>query len=213
MTIPSTQYPGAIDTPAGLLRPLNNWAMALSAPVSIGSTEIAVAPSPLLAALNAAQPTNGALSLGGEVISYSWIDVGANTFMGCSRGQDGTIAGTHGVGTRLELRWIAAHHNILAGALITLQATLGVDPAGPNHTTVAERLMRGLPSLYAFTATTDWSFTHEKHRLVGLQLWREVGVDTYAIFDAPAIQEVDTEGISTVTITLPAVETGYVVAQ
>lgn len=212
MTLPSTLYPGDLDTAAGLLRPLNNWAVTLSAPVSVGSTDIAVNPSPLLAALAAVQPTNGVLSLGNEVVTYGLIDTGLNVFTGCSRGQDGTIATGHGAGERVELRWIAAHHNILVEAIRAIQATLGTDPGGAPGQSVATRLDRGLPHVIGFTATDDWSFTHNKRRIVGVQLWREIGVDEYALFTAPIQQLVDSVGVSTVSISLPAAETGYAVA-
>ena len=77
MPIPTTQFPGAIDTPAGLQRPVNNWTVALQAAVAIGDTTINVGAGPLLTLLAAAQPTNGVLSIGNEVILYGWIDTAA----------------------------------------------------------------------------------------------------------------------------------------
>jgi len=203
-----SQFPTQLDDQASLHTAVNNFATALTSPINATQTVISVASINTL-------PEPGIVSIDTEVIFYeSLAVVGASQqLIGCTRGADGTVASAHANGARVEARWVAEHHNVLMSAIIAIQHALGVNPQG-SFLDVAQRLAQATPEVIPFaTPTTNWSFTHDRRRLVSVQLYRRTGTNTYELFDANIEQVVDANGMSTVTIELPEADEGAVVFQ
>lgn len=194
-----SNYPAFIDTSEVLYVAVNNKHTSLVGAITAGATSIAI-----LDATNL-QPANGIISIGIEVIKYTSIDVGgANpVLLGCTRGFDGTPASAHSSGTRVDVRWVAAHHNGLAAAIIAIQTELGTTPGGA-FANLAERLDLNLPLIVPMSLSNDWSFTHNRKRIVGIQLWAKNGSNNYEIFEAGIEQELNITGAAQVDILLGA---------
>jgi hypothetical protein len=200
----ATAYPAGLDTVQSLIVAINNFATLLSNGINSVVTVIPVASIANL-------PEPGIVSIDGEVIYYANVQVSPPALLGCTRGSDGTTAASHAASARVEVRWVAQHHNITASAIAAVQAELGVLPKG-DYASVAERLDNNLPVPTPITPTsTAWSITHDRHRLVGVQLWRKTGTNTYELFEANVEQIVNTSGPSNVNITLSTAEEGYIV--
>lgn len=209
----NSNYPSSLDSAQNLLVARNNWAATLSANVSASSPDI---PMFVAANLPDLQATNGVVSIGSEVIRYSYWEEDQNgvvTLRGCARGYDGTPSTQHLAGERVELRWVAQHHNLLSDAIRKIQGAIGTNPQAGFVDLVA-RLANTLPVTVLKTNTTDWGFEHSRGRIVSIQLWRLVEPpqdDNYEWFDAPIRQHVVTAGASTVSITLPSNTTGFLI--
>lgn len=202
----STAYPAALDTVQSLIQAVNNWSYQLTAAINNVQTVIPVTTVVGL-------PTPGLISIGSEVIAYTGVvNSGATQQLtGCTRGYDNTTAGSYATGTRVEVRWVAFHHNHLASAIAAIEAELGLGPKGA-YDDVKERLDLNLPETVQFSpATTNWSFTHTRGRIVMVQLYRKVLGTTYELFEANIEQVVDPSGVSQVNITLSASEEGYAI--
>lgn len=205
-----SSYPTSLDTTETLYVAVNNKATTLVSPITAVNTDIAVVDASGL------QSTNGLVSIGSEVIKYAFIDNGgANPVLsGCTRGFDGTTADAHGQGKRVEVRWVAAHHNGLVDAIIKMQSAMGLDPAmSADYADVAERLDLNLPVTVPIALSNDWSFTHNRKRLISVQLWKKNLSNNYEQFFPGIEQELNPAGTAAVTILLGAGndQEGYIV--
>lgn len=189
-------YPAAVDTPEGLLVAINNFRTTLVGTITPSDTTITV--------LSAAglQATNGIVSIDAEIIQYESIGPGP-ALLNCLRGYDGTSNTTHSDGAAVENRWVAIHHNGLVAAIRAIEAAIGVSPSG-SYAALVDRLASNLPLVISKTLSSDWSFTHDRKRIVGIQLWRKTGVNLYEQFTAPIVQEYNPLGTAAVTIQLGA---------
>jgi hypothetical protein len=204
MSTLNTAYPTSLDTVQTLLQVLNNFATTLTSNINDSQTTIQVSSV-------AGLPAPGTISIDGEVIYYGSTQIVGLThqLLSCVRGFDSTTASAHLGAARVEQRWVAVHHNLIAGAIAAIQLELGAIPSD-TYDDVATRLTKNLPSTVAFSpATTNWSFTHDRRRLVGVQLYRKIATNDYELFEANIEQLVNSSGTSTVTITLGATEEGY----
>lgn len=206
-----TNYPAALDIAQDLLIAVNNIATSCIGAVGSGSTGIAIVSA-------TGWPASGFASIESEVVFYDYIDVGgANPVLhipssGPGRGADGTTAVSHIDGSKVELRWVAGYHNYLSAAIRAIEAALGINPQG-GFTDVATLLGQASPVILSVSSSVTWTFTHTRKRLVVVQLWRNIDVNTYERFDAPMNQLVNSSGTSTVTIVLPAAMAGYIIYQ
>lgn len=205
-----SSYPTSLDTTESLYVAVNNKATTLVSAVTAVNTDIAVNDASGL------QSNNGLVSIGTEVIKYSFIDNGGAfpVLSGCTRGFDGTTAVAHAEGARVEVRWVAAHHNGLVDAIIKIQSALGLDPAmAADYADLAQRLDLNLPVVVPIALSNDWSFTHNRKRLVHVQLWKKNVADNYEQFYPGIEQELNPAGTAAVTILLGAGndQEGYIV--
>jgi hypothetical protein len=67
-----------------------------------------------------------------------------------------------------------------------------------------------LPLSVSKPLTRDWSFAHNRGRVVTAQLWALQDDGTYAPIIAPMLQRIDPNGESIVTIMLDNPQTGYI---
>ncbi len=202
----ASQFPAALDTVASLMQVINNYATTLPNAINSSQTSIQVTSA---VGLNAP----GTVAIGTEVIYYAGITISGptHTLTGCIRGFDSTTAAAAAAQSKVEQRWVAVHHNLLASAISAIETVLGVNPQGAEAT-LATLLARNLPAVVPFSSpTSNWSLTHDRRRLVVVQLWRLVTGNTYEMFEADIEQIVDTGGPSQVNITLTANEAGYAV--
>jgi len=113
--VPGTvNYPSALDSAVSLFEAANNATAVLMA--DGGGATLTVNDTSLF-------PSSGALSIGGEIIYYA--SKTADTFTGCLRGREGTIASAHPARATVELRITARQHSVLADAIIALETKLG----------------------------------------------------------------------------------------
>lgn len=204
-------WPASTDTNDELLIAVNNWWTTLPSGISNADTDFTISNGDQL------QDTKGVVSIEDEVIYYATITRGPGgaTLGGCIRGYDGTIARPHVAGSRVELRWVAKHHNGLAQRIRVIQSFLGAVPHedglnGVPFDDLAARLSSNLPLIVAATGST-WTLTHGRRRLVGIQLWAEVAPGQFEQVDAPVAQTVDSGGPSTVTVSFGTAVNGYAV--
>jgi len=199
-----SQYPAALDTTASLQKVINNFATALLNAINNSQTSIV-----LVSTLGLQAP--GTVSIGTEVVYYAGIT--GNTLTGCVRGFDGTTASSAVAATKVEQRWVAVHHNLLASAIAIIEQVLGINPQG-SQTDLTTLFARNLPGVFPFpTPVTNWSFVHDRRRIVSVQLWRLKAPNTYEKFDANIEQVVDTGGPSNINITLSANEEGFAIIE
>lgn len=200
-------FPAAFNTAEGLLIAINNFATTCVGVIDNVQTSIVIASA-------AGLPPSGVISIDSEVIRYQAFDASGDNFvlLNCDRGYDGTSPTQHGSGSKVELRWVAAHHNRVVQAILDLEAALGLGVKG-GFTSLTELMANSLPVLVQKNSSTTWTFTHTRKRVVAIQLYRQVSTNNYEKFDAVMSQAVDPGGTSTVTITLSTAEAGYVVYQ
>lgn len=199
-------FPVTIDTAEDLLIAINNFSTTCVGVLSSGQTSIAIKSATNL-------PPSGLVSIDNEIIYYAFINgAGANPVLSnCSRGFDNTIAAQHGDNSKVEMRWVARHHNLLSATIRLLEAVLGVQPQA-GFVDMAARLANELPLVLQIPNQMDWSFNHSRKRIVGVQLWRlNTGTGNYDLFTAPIDQDLDVSGVSTVTIQLSTAEQGFIV--
>jgi len=204
-------WPTDTDTNDELLIARNNWWTTLPAGISNGDTTFSISSGDQL------QDTKGVLSIEDEVIYYETLTRSAYsaTLGGVVRGYDGTVARPHAAGTRVELRWVAQHHNGLAQRIRVLESFLGPlinqDPLNSvSFDNLAERLNASLPLIVPASGDT-WTIPHDRRRLVGVQLWREITPGNYDQVDAPTLQTVNPGGESTVQALFGTPVNGYAV--
>jgi len=200
--MPASQYPAALDDDSTLYNVTNDFATLLTAGVAPGDLTINVAST-------AGLPPIGLVSIDDEIIYYTGTT--GTTLTGCMRGFDSSAAVAHVIGARVEERWVADHHNSLAAGIKATQAALGILPFG-TFVNVAALLANITPGIVLINApTTNWTFTHLRKRLVGVQLWQKTGTNIYTRFDNAMSQLVDPLSVSTVTITLGVAAQGYII--
>lgn len=205
--MPASQFPVGFDDDTTLYKAVNSFATLLTSSINASQTTISVASVTGL-------PPTGLVSIDSEIIAYSgFVSSPSPQLTGCVRGFDNTTALAHGASARVEMRWVADHHNSLASAIKATQHALGLNPQDA-FTTLAERLAYMLPVLIPITVpATDWSFTHDRKRVVSIQLYKKVGLNVYDLFDANIEQSVDTLAVSEVSIILPEACQGYIIFQ
>jgi hypothetical protein len=202
-------YPSTIVSRESLYTPVNNFAVSLTANVSASQPNLPISAKQI----GVVQlPPSGLVSIGKEVIAYGAINPVGPQLINCIRGFDNTSASPHTAGEKVEVRWVAAHHNVLADLLYTIQVTLGADilngsaQMGPatSYATLADKLTSTLPDLRAISpASTAWVVQHSKKRPVAVQLyeWDSMNM-VFQSFEAPIQQTVDPvgPGMSVVTV-------------
>lgn len=193
-------WPADTDTVDELLLALNNWWTTLPAGIDEAVTTISISNGDGL------QDTKGVLSIEDEVIYYDTITRTPYSAVlgGVVRGYDGTIARPHVSGTRVELRWVAKHHNGLVERIRTLETFIGplvhqdsLNSVSFDH--LAARLNGTLPLILAGSGD-PWVFGHTRDRVVGVQLWIQTAPGVFDKIDAPITQVVNPGGTSTVTV-------------
>jgi hypothetical protein len=200
--MPASLYPAALDDDSSLYSITNDFATLLTAGINAGATTIPVAST-------AGLPPIGVVSIDTEIIYYTGTT--GTSLTGCTRGYDSSAAEAHAIGTRVELRIVADHHNSLAAAIKTIETALGINPFG-TFANVAALLANITPGIVLVNApTTNWTFTHLRKRIVGVQLWQKTGTNIYTRFDNAMSQLVDPLSVSTVTITLGSAQQGYII--
>jgi len=208
-------WPGSPASRADLLQPINNFSTILVG--DLQSTDIVIP----VTSVQGIPTGPGLISIDFEVIRYSGVATNPARFVGCTRGVDGTQRRSHSNGSRVEMRWVAGHHNTLADVLFALQEGLGggaLDATqqygSGSYASLAEMLQSTLPRLVPCTGTT-WSVPHARRRLVGVQLYETTGANQYQAFEAPIQQQVDPVGTSMVTAgpfgVFPQVKNGFMV--
>ena len=198
-----SNYPTSLDTEQSLYIAKNDFATTLTSNINNVQTTVPVSAITAL-------PDKGLVSVDSEVILYTALQVSPPALLGCTRGFDGTAAATHASAARVEMRWVADHHNILASAIAAIEQELGTNPSG-SVASVAVRLTQTEPIIEEITpASTDWSFTHTKGRVVNVQLYRKTGANTYELFEADIAQVID--ATCEVNITLTSAEEGFAIA-
>jgi hypothetical protein len=205
--MPASQYPVSYDDDTTLYKAVNSFATLLTSSINASQTTISVASVTGL-------PATGLVSIDSEIIAYSGFSSSPSPQLtGCIRGFDDTTALIHGASARVEMRWVADHHNSLASAIKSTQHAVGINPQDV-FSSLAERLSLTLPVTIPITIpSTDWSFTHDRKRVVSIQLYKKVGPNVYDLFDANIQQSVDTLAVSEVEIILPEACQGYIVFQ
>lgn len=205
--MPASQFPVAFDDDTTLYKAVNSFATLLSSSINASQTTIPVASVTNL-------PPTGLVSIDSEIIAYSGFSSSPTPQLtGCVRGFDNTTAIVHGASARVEMRWVADHHNSLTSAIKATQHALGINPQDA-FTTLAERLAYMLPVFIPITIpSNDWSFTHDRKRVVSVQLYKKVGPNVYDLFDSNIQQTVDTLSVSEVEILLPEPCQGYIIFQ
>jgi len=199
--MPST-YPSALDTDQSLYIAVNDFATTLSSNINSGQGTIPVASISTL-------PAFGLVAIDGEIIQYTALQVSPPALLGCVRGFDGTAGAAHSALARVEMRWVADHHNMVSSATAAIERELGLLPKG-SHASVADRLDKTAPAVVEFSpAAADWSFTHDRGRLVHVQLYRKTGPNSYELFEANIEQVIDVT--SEVNIVLTSAEEGYAI--
>lgn len=207
-------FPNSIVPRLSLHQPVNNFAVSLSANVNGTQTTIPISAKQI----GAVQlPASGMVSIGKEIIWYQSINPVGPQLINCVRGYDNTNASPHLAGDRVEVRWVAAHHNTLADLLYTVQVTLGsgiLDGAaqlGPGETfsTLASKLSLTLPEIVAISpATNIWSVQHMRRRVVAVQLYEWDAINgVFRLFEAPNMQQVDPVGPGPSMVTIEAFPT------
>ena len=112
-------FPTTLDNDASLHVAKNNLYTTLNAQLLIGETTT----------MEVVSTTNwdsaGYLSVDNEIIYYASTD--PTHFLTLTRARDGTSAAQHEVGTVVELRPVAMHHNDPKDAIVALETKVGVD--------------------------------------------------------------------------------------
>lgn len=194
-------YPASLDTNQTLYVAVNNKATLLTAGISPANVDIGIQSAAGL------QAEDGLISIDDEVITYESIDNSGPTpvLLNCTRGFDGTSAATHSAGARVEVRWVAKHHNTLADAIIAIETRLGLLPLTVNGvvmTNLTNMLELTLPLIIPMASSADWSFTHNRKRICSIQLWRKNSSNNYERFDAGIEQQLNPLGVAAVSILL-----------
>ena len=95
-----------------LFKAVNNWATTLTNDVTDTDTTIT------LDSVDGLPTTGGVLTFtdNNEIVHYTSI---SGNDLTVERGYDGTTAASHSAGQKVEMRWIAAHHNVLKDEIIS----------------------------------------------------------------------------------------------
>ena len=95
-----------------LFNAVNNWSSTLTNAVTNTDTTIT------LDSVAGLPATGGVLTFtdNNEIVHYTSI---SGNDLTVERGYDGTTAASHSAGQKIEMRWIAAHHNVLKDEIIS----------------------------------------------------------------------------------------------
>jgi hypothetical protein len=115
-------YPTSLDTSVTLFEVANNSTTAISVELSAAGTTATVTSTSTF-------PTTGAFSVGSEIIYYTGKT--ATTFTGLVRARQGSAAAIHVVGTLVQGRYTAGHHEAIRSSVISLQTKLGIGSDTP----------------------------------------------------------------------------------
>lgn len=213
-------FPNTLVSRNALHTPVNNFAATLLANITATQTTIPISTKQIGSVV---LPSYGMVSIGREIVLYTAINNVGPQLLNCVRGYDGTVAVPHTTREKVEVRWVAAHHNELADLLYTLQMVLGAGVTDGNgqlgnnyqFANLATKLSLTLPEVIQISpATTNWSFQHYRKRVVSVQLYEWDSLNSiYHEFTSPCHQEVSTSPApSTVTFdTLSSAKEGVIV--
>lgn len=123
MSVDISSFPEQLDAQKWFLPAKNNLRTQVLSPVIVSQNNVINVES------TNGFPQEGIISIAEEVIYYR--SKTGNSFRNLIRGFDGTFADSHGVGSFVELRWVAGHHNRSVDAIRAIQRTMGVNPQGP----------------------------------------------------------------------------------
>lgn len=214
-------FPSAIPDRADLLTPVNNYSAQLSAAVS--STDKTLSVTTVRTELGLLIPSKGIVSVGPEIIRYNGIHIANRQLLNCDRGFDGTVAVPHNEGEELEMRWVAAHHNLVADTVYDIAAALGINLTVDHNNaqvvfqSLADRLSHALPYIVPFSAqfTNEViNITHQRRRIVGVQVFVAQNQSNNLVYRQafpPITQFVSATGSSTVQLVLDGPITGFAV--
>lgn len=122
------QTPGTLNYPTSLDTSVTLFEVANNSTTSIG-VELSAAATTATVGSTSSFPTTGAFSVGSEIIYYTGKT--ATTFTGLVRARQGTAAAIHVVGTIVQGRYTAGHHEALRSSVISLQTKLGIGSDTP----------------------------------------------------------------------------------
>lgn len=127
MALPPQTYPTVLD-PVGAYAAVENGAVsALTADIDAVVTTIPVADTSRFETPGLA--TIGDTATGTEEV-ISFTGKTSTDLTGVTRGEDGTSAVPHVSGTKIEMRHVAAHHDLVVAGIRNIQTVLGPSPAG-----------------------------------------------------------------------------------
>lgn len=143
----TVDYPTALDTVVTLFQAKNQATTTLAASMGVGDTSCTVVSTAPFAA-------NGVIVIDNEIIFYTGVT--ATTFTGLIRGREGTVAAAHASGADVRQRFTARQRDVIADAIIAVEAELGIAPSS-TFATLTERLSDGTfkPSLHTHLSGSD----------------------------------------------------------
>lgn len=117
MTIGVTNFPDSLDDLTSLIRAVNRASSTLTSPIDATVDSVTVADASMA-------PIDGLFWIDAEAITFT--SKTGNTLNGCSRGANGTVPASHSAGADVYFDiWAAAHHNVLAAAIVAAETKLG----------------------------------------------------------------------------------------
>jgi hypothetical protein len=125
MTIGVTNFPDELDDLTSLIRAVNRASSELTSPITAVDDSVTVADASWA-------PIDGLFWVDSEAITFEGKT--GNTLFGCSRGANGTVASSHLAGADVYFDILAAaHHNVLAAAIVATQAKIGNGASLPTE--------------------------------------------------------------------------------
>ena len=197
------------------MTPINNFAALLVGGINSTQTNIPIS-THLVNGVTL--PAPGMISVDSEVIYYESVSVsGTVQLLGCQRGFDGTAATSHADHARVELRWVARHHNTLADIIHSVLSSLGAgfltrsnQGLTGNFSNLADKLNKTSPIVVTQSSAT-WTASHTRNRPVSVELWEADGNELHK-FDANIRQEVNASGNSFVYVEeFPETKNGVII--
>jgi len=143
-------WPTTVSATLDLLTAINNTKVTLNVAAGVGDTSLTVDDSTPLS--TSGYLTFDDLESNPETISYTGKS--GNVLTGVTRGADGTAAGTHAIGSHLEMRWNAKYHNLLNTEIVALETDLSAR-IGVNTGSNQIKLIAGSASLPALAFQGD----------------------------------------------------------
>ena len=127
-----------------LFKAVNNWATTLTNDVTDTDTTIT------LDSVAGLPTTGGVLTFtdNNEIVHYTSI---SGNDLTVERGYDGTTATSHSAGQKVEMRWIAAHHNVLKDEIISHEG----NTSNPHSVTLAQVSADPLAIAHGGTGASD----------------------------------------------------------
>jgi hypothetical protein len=137
-------YPSSLDNATTLFEVANNATTAVAVELSAVATTLDVSST-------SAFPGSGAFSVGSEIIYYTGKN--ATQLTSLVRARQGTTAAVHVVGSLVQLRYTAGHHEAVRTSVIALQTKLGVGSSTPDTNKVLKGTSAGVSEWSAATGT------------------------------------------------------------